>query len=63
MVVLRPEVEADDGESRVGQSVEHRLDDRIEPVAAVQRVRVADDDAADRVTHGSGQVASKSVTV
>ncbi len=47
----------------VGQSVEHRLDDRIEPVAAVQRVRVAHDDAADRVTHGSGQVARKSVTV
>ena len=61
--MVRSEVEPEAGESGLGEALEYVIDDRVEPVAAVERVRVADHDTTDCVTHGAGDIAGQSVAV
>lgn len=63
VAVLRAEVEADRTEARGWERAEDRLDDGVEPVAAVERVRVADHDARDGRGVGFGDVGGEHASV
>jgi chaperonin GroES len=60
---LGPEVEAQRREAERGEEAEHCVDDRVEPVAAVLRVRMAHDDTATGGPGRGGEIRRETVSV
>ena len=61
--VLGTEVEAQSMEATRDERDEHRFDDDIEPVAAAQRVGVADDDGAEWCALGLHEITRQAVSI